>query len=268
MAVNRGAIMNSMKPICELGLFNLSRSLRNWTGTPRSFSLSPCWKNSSRHNSAQAWVTSHALHGLEMSHACRMAFRTRGLFSALVSTPISSSDLALSRFSSNTSWFISYNTCSSFTMAACNIMSVCNIDSMQMFRTCRRSSFDRPANTFARGSPRIVYSFAQCIFSSGDKSLYCSASSCPTSDRKPLLRPKCPTSCAMAATSSENCSSSDMKSEDPVIRMTRPTACVTSTACAKLWKGALSLGWYPICTDRRKWDSVRSCSPVCSMVHP
>lgn len=37
-ATKKGAIMNSMKPICELGLFSLSLSFRNWTGIPSSFS--------------------------------------------------------------------------------------------------------------------------------------------------------------------------------------------------------------------------------------
>mmetsp|Transcript_117248 Transcript_117248/g.261978 ORF Transcript_117248/g.261978 Transcript_117248/m.261978 type:complete len:208 (-) Transcript_117248:329-952(-) len=85
-AATRGVTMNSMKPICEFGLLSLSRSLRNCTGTPSSFSRSPCSKNSSRQAHAKGWVTSQVLQGFDTSAECRMAFMANVFVSCSLKT--------------------------------------------------------------------------------------------------------------------------------------------------------------------------------------
>mmetsp|Transcript_97445 Transcript_97445/g.297757 ORF Transcript_97445/g.297757 Transcript_97445/m.297757 type:complete len:250 (+) Transcript_97445:522-1271(+) len=248
--------MNSMKPICEFGLFSFSRSFKNCTGIPSIFSWSPWAKNSSKHTIAQARVVSQALHGLETSAECNMHSSTSILVSACVKTSISAMLLAADWFPSTLllkiSWFIWYVICKSFTIAPCPIMSVCKMTSMQFFRASRYCSFDNLPNTFICGSPTSVYSLAQCMFSRGDRSLYCNANSWPTSDKNPLLTPGWPRSCASAAISNTYCSSSVRKVSELISVINRDTPCKTSMACAKLWKGT---GRYSFSTaPTKRWS--------------
>mmetsp|Transcript_46727 Transcript_46727/g.108977 ORF Transcript_46727/g.108977 Transcript_46727/m.108977 type:complete len:214 (+) Transcript_46727:161-802(+) len=162
-ATTKGAIMNSMKPICEFGRFSLSRSLRNCTGMPNSFSRSPCSKNSSKHFHAHACVTSQALHGFETSAACRTVLMTNSFVaSSLLKTSCSSGIISAGTPStmtpclSKTSQFISYVTCRSFTIAIWPIMSVCRIVSMTTFLHSLYCSFVRFSNTFASRFPMMV----------------------------------------------------------------------------------------------------------------
>mmetsp|Transcript_42323 Transcript_42323/g.119686 ORF Transcript_42323/g.119686 Transcript_42323/m.119686 type:complete len:269 (-) Transcript_42323:79-885(-) len=240
-AAKNGAMTNSMKPICELGRFNLSLSLRNCTGIPRAFSWSPCAKNSSRQTMAQAYVVSHDLQGFDTSAECRMHSMTSILVSALrnisnsaMLAPLTNGKLSLLL---KTSWFIWYVIWRSLTMAPCPIMSVCRMASMQVLRASLYSSLLNLLRTFSCGTATNVYNFAQCMFSSGERSLYCKANSWPTSDKKPLFTPGWPKSCDNAEISSMYWSNSERKASTFINDMSRPTPCRTSTACAKLWKG-------------------------------
>mmetsp|Transcript_78539 Transcript_78539/g.182238 ORF Transcript_78539/g.182238 Transcript_78539/m.182238 type:complete len:204 (+) Transcript_78539:544-1155(+) len=144
---------------------------------------------------------------------------------------------AASPLAANTSVFIWYTICKSLTIELCTIMSVWRMVSMQHLRTSLNCSLESFWKTFVAGFDTIVYSLAQCMFSSGERSLYCSASSWRTSDKKPLFTPGCPRSCATAAMSRECCSSSDRNRSEDVRFMMRATQWTTSNACAKLWKG-------------------------------
>mmetsp|Transcript_12335 Transcript_12335/g.43456 ORF Transcript_12335/g.43456 Transcript_12335/m.43456 type:complete len:228 (+) Transcript_12335:595-1278(+) len=163
----------------------------------------------------------------------------------------------------NTSWFIWYVICKSFTIAPCPIMSVWRMTSMQFFRASLYCSLDNLLKTFMSGFATMVYSFAQCMFSSGERSLYCSASSWPTSDRKPLFTPGCPKSCATAAISKTYCSKSVRKDSEEMMFMRRAVPCVTSTAWAKLWNGT---GRYSLSTaPTKRW---RRCCSSCDDTKP
>mmetsp|Transcript_1067 Transcript_1067/g.2444 ORF Transcript_1067/g.2444 Transcript_1067/m.2444 type:complete len:214 (+) Transcript_1067:164-805(+) len=162
-AATKGAIMNSMKPICEFGRFNFSRSLRNCTGMPNSFSRSPCSKNSSRHFMAHAWVTSQVLQGLETSAACSTVDITKILVeSSLLKTSCSSGRISGGRPStttpdcSNTSQFISYRSCRSLTIAMCSIISVWRMVSMTFFLHSLYCSRSRLTKTLASRLPMMV----------------------------------------------------------------------------------------------------------------
>mmetsp|Transcript_98356 Transcript_98356/g.278541 ORF Transcript_98356/g.278541 Transcript_98356/m.278541 type:complete len:292 (-) Transcript_98356:447-1322(-) len=93
------------------------------------------------------------------------------------------------------------------------------------------------------------------MFSRGERSLYWRASSWPTSERKPLLTPGCPTSWPTAAMSSVICSSSVRKLSQQVICMVLAVVWTTSTAWAKLWNGT---GRYSFSTAATK--RCRSCT--------
>lgn len=63
--------MNSIKPICDSATNVLLRSHSGLNGSPRSLSLSPCWKNSSSSSIVHLWCKSHCLAGCEMSQQCK-----------------------------------------------------------------------------------------------------------------------------------------------------------------------------------------------------
>mmetsp|Transcript_57136 Transcript_57136/g.138138 ORF Transcript_57136/g.138138 Transcript_57136/m.138138 type:complete len:347 (+) Transcript_57136:758-1798(+) len=101
------------------------------------------------------------------------------------------------------------------------------------------------------------------MFSRGERSLYCSASSWPTSERKPLFTPGWPMSCAIPAMSSVCCSSSERKPSEQVACMMRAAACTTSRACAKLWNGTGRYSFSTAVTNR-----CRSCTSSVALKKP
>mmetsp|Transcript_19014 Transcript_19014/g.53638 ORF Transcript_19014/g.53638 Transcript_19014/m.53638 type:complete len:219 (+) Transcript_19014:510-1166(+) len=214
---------------------------------PSSFSLSPCRKNSSMMSQAQRLQIAKGFIALETSPKWRNSFLINFLASGSVkiSTTSRGADSIcpvwyICSVMSNMSEFTSYSICSSFTMAKWWTLSVCRIASTHVCRTSRYFCLSNIPNAAVLGWLTISKSFAQCMFSSGEWSLYRIASSWAVSRRKGLLKPGWPMSWHTALTISAYLSWV-LRNVSAAHRFrSRNTQWVTSTAWCQLWYGTFA----------------------------
>jgi hypothetical protein len=128
---------------------------------------------------------------------------------------------------------------------------------MPIFRTSLYRTLETLAKTLVSGRPTKQWSLAQCLFSRGDLSLDCQASSWVTSRREALFMPGCPRLWPTAATGKANSCSSDREHSLATILKNLATPCITSTEWAGLWN---RYGRYSLCTACAKLCSTSSSS--------
>mmetsp|Transcript_42618 Transcript_42618/g.110131 ORF Transcript_42618/g.110131 Transcript_42618/m.110131 type:complete len:208 (-) Transcript_42618:1988-2611(-) len=205
------------------------------TGMPSDFSTSPCKKNSSHTRLAHLLLAWKPLIGLAMSHMCRMVL-SQSMFSAWSTS---------SRYARGFGSFGSpratrsqssvcrvYTLFTLFTMSKWFALSVERIVWMQTARACLKLFLPSCSKMLVSCFWQISKSLAQCIFSSGDLSLYSRASSLWVSIRNGFVFPTWPRSWPRADTKSAKTSTSESHSIAPKSLIIRKVLFVTSTPCA------------------------------------
>mmetsp|Transcript_33262 Transcript_33262/g.85263 ORF Transcript_33262/g.85263 Transcript_33262/m.85263 type:complete len:221 (-) Transcript_33262:1120-1782(-) len=213
--------MNLMKPICDWGSDVVSSLHCGEMGSPNSFSLAPCLKNSLRHRSAHRTANSRGRAGFEMSHMCM----TAAIIWSVESVQ-----------SSGFCPFCAISAVKSFRKTKCFDMSVLSTTWMMTRRiSACCSALKAERMLISSYSFMVANTVWAWKFSWIDWSLCAMARSVSACLWNALLKPSCPRSWTMTERRRAKISISDKNFSTLQVVSMKKTPCKTSAACVQLW---------------------------------